>query len=779
MADENIKSVFKFIVAIAISTAAIHFGFAAESLSDRTLTDGWQFMRDGGSSWVDVRVPHDWAIAGPFDETQKSGATGKLPWKGKGRYRYSLEVSPDEAAVLAGGGRAYLKFDGVMASPCVKINGTEVGGWDYGYMSFVLDVTDAVKVGANKLEVSCDTTHHKSRWYPGAGIYRRVVFSVRPKRHVLPGTLAIETPVVSKEAATVRVRYSTFDGPTNETFIVNSPRLWDVNDPYLYDVKILGEKFRYGIRTFKFMADDGFHLNGRRVQLKGVNLHADLGILGMAFDKSAMRRQLHLMKEMGCNAVRTSHNAPAPEMLDLCDEMGLLVWDECFDKWEGTSGRRPEQDLEEYVIRNLRQFVRRDRNHPSVVVWSISNEIWEWDPDFKYGKPESEWWARSPECQTKARNSLFAAAVRLEDPTRPVACGNRPFMNEKRILDMDLWKDLDVVGWNYYRSYVEGHLKDPKKPVVYSESSSAFSSYGHYDDLLPQSPTAYERKSGPRQVDGMDLCCGQDIADVEFDYMETDRYVAGEFIWTGIDYIGEPAPYNEDARSSYFGCVDLTGVPKDRFYLYRSHWNPNARTLHVVPHWNWQCKEKEQRAVFVYTDGDEGELFLNGRSLGRRRKGDKCPLTNDYYAVTSKYRLMWTNIAYEPGEIKAIVWKNGKKLGEKVVRTAGEPKALKAVQEPLLTNESDELRWVQVDALDANGVRNPLAMNRIYFHLDGPGKILAVGNGNPMGMKSFAETDGHDLFYGKATLAIRREKEGKIELRVTSDALLPELLEIR
>lgn len=763
-------------VGLVVATMVLSLPGAERGLVDRVLTKGWQFKHEDDSQWQDVRVPHDWAIAGPFDATQENGATGKLPWRGKGRYRYSLQVSPDEAEMLACGGRAYLKFDGVMASPCVKINGMEVGGWDYGYMSFVLDVTDKVTVGDNRLEVSCDTTYHKSRWYPGAGIYRRVVFSVRPKRHVLPGTLAIKTPAVSKESATVRVCYSTLEGPTNETFVVNNPRLWDVNDPYLYEVEILGEKFRYGIRTFKFTADDGFHLNGRRIQLKGVNLHSDLGILGMAFDKSAMRRQLHLMKEMGCNAVRTSHNAPAPEMLDLCDEMGLLVWDECFDKWDGTSGRRPEQDLEEYVIRNLRQFVRRDRNHPSVVIWSISNEIWEWDPDFKYEKPENEWWARTPECQTKARNTLFAAAVRLEDATRPVACGNRPFMNEKRILDMNLWKDLDVVGWNYYRSYVEGHLKDPGKPVVYSESASAVSSSGYFDARVPQNP---ECKCDPCQVDGMDLCRCQDIADVEFDRMEKDRYVAGEFVWTGSDYIGEPSPFDKEARSSYFGCVDLTGIPKDRYYLYRSHWNPDAETLHLVPHWNWKGQEKERRAVFVYTNGDEGELFLNGRSLGRRRKGEKCPLTNEYFSVASKYRLMWTDIGYEPGEVRAVVWKNGKKLGEKVMRTAGEPKALQAVQEPLLTVDDDELRWVQIDARDAKDVRNPLAKNQVRFRLEGPGTIIAVGNGDPLGMKPFVETDSHDLFYGKATLAIRREGVGKVELSVTADDLSPDVIEIK
>ena len=400
-----------FLVALSVASTVSRCAFANGSMSDRVLTEGWKFLREGSSSWVDVRVPHDWAIAGPFDVKSEDGGTGKLPWKGKGEYRCALDVSAAEASTLASGGRAYLKFDGVMASPRVKVNGKDVGGWDYGYMSFVLDVTDKVHEGDNLIEVSCDTTHHNSRWYPGAGIYRKVVFSVRPRNHVLPGSLAITTPKVSRESATVRVAYTTPEGPTNYTFTVGKPRFWDIDDPHLYTLEVLGEKVRYGIRTFEFTVNDGFHLNGRRVQLRGVNLHSDLGLLGMAFDRSAMRRQLHIMKEMGCNAIRTSHNAPSPELLELCDEMGLVVWDECFDKWDGTAGRREDQDLEEYVIRNLRQFVRRDRNHPSVVIWSISNEIWEWDPDFDYSGITDPWYVRTPDCQTRGRNSLFGGFV--------------------------------------------------------------------------------------------------------------------------------------------------------------------------------------------------------------------------------------------------------------------------------------------------------------------------------------------------------------------------------
>ena len=746
---------------------------------DVTLSEGWEFRRAGEHDWKTVRVPHDWAIAGPFDAAAKSGGSGKLPWKGRGEYRRTLSVSAADAATLAAGGRAYLAFDGVMASPRVKVNGADVGGWDYGYMSFTLDVTDRLRAGDNLVEVSCDTTHHDSRWYPGAGIYRRVVFSVRPRRHVKPGTLAITTPAVTRESATVRVVYDTPDGPTNYTFEVANPRLWDVDDPYLYEIDLLGETFRYGIRTFRFTPDDGFHLNGRRVQLKGANLHSDLGLLGMAFDRSAMRRQLHVMKEMGVNAIRTSHNAPAPEMLELCDEMGLLVWNECFDKWEETSGRRPDQDLEDYVVRNLRQFVRRDRNHPSVVMWSVSNEIWEWDPVQPKRSPH-RWSDHGPTGQTKVRNALFAAAVRSEDTTRPVGCGNRPYMNEQRILDLRLWDDFDVVGWNYFRSYEPARTACPGKAFVYSESASAVSTGGYFGGRLPANKNdCVTTDAHPHQVDGLDLSACLDIADVEFDRMERDRHVAGEFVWTGIDYLGEPSPFDRDARSSYFGCVDLTGVPKDRFYLYRSHWKPEAETLHLVPHWNWDGASGGPRTVMVYTNGDEAELFLNGRSLGRRRKGEPSPFANAYYSVVTKYRLIWPDVAYEPGELKAVVWKDGRRLGETSVRTAGAPAALALAQEPLLSQDAVELRWVRVCAVDEGGVAYPFATNRVTFRLTGPGELVAVGNGDPTGMKSFAETESHDLFFGKAMAVVRRTGEGRLTLTAVADGLRLASVDVR
>ena len=563
---------------------------------------------------------------------------------------------------------------------------------------------------------------------------------------------------------------------------IEKPALWDVDAPNLYEAEVRlvkgdqtlsCERVRFGIRTIAFpvpldgpatndWAANGFHLNGRRVQFKGVDLHSDLGLLGMAFDKSAMRRQLQIMKNMGANALRTSHNCPAPEVLDLCDEMGILVWDEAFDKWDGTAGRRPEQNLEEYVARNLRQFVRRDRNHPCVVIWSMSNEIV--TPDYK-GK-------NYVDGLTKARCTYFREQMRLEDTTRPVGNGNICWMSEPKYLGQNMFDDLDITGWNYGACYRRVKAKYPAKPIVYSESASAFSSYGFYLNPPPNGKHTYGNDQF--QVDSYDHNAGPDIPDVEFNYMEQDVYNCGEFVWTGIDYLGEPTPYWKDSRSSYFGIVDLTGVPKDRFYLYRSYWNKQAETIHILPHWNWKGLEGKSVPVYVYTSGDRAELFLNGRSLGTRRKGElqKNPYSS-YYDVCAKYRLRWFDVPYEPGELKAVAYRGETKLGETVMRTAGEPVAVKLTVEPKLTDSPDELVWVQVDVVDAKGVRNPLAMDRVSFKLSGPGQILGVGNGNAHAFEAFTKTDSHPLFYGKAVAVIRRDAPGDLKLTVSASGLAP------
>ncbi len=736
----------------------------------------WDFRRDGGE-WSRVRVPHDWAIGGPFDPEEK-GDCGKLPWRGKGEYRRSFDLTGFTEA-RAAGESFHVEFDGVMARPQVFVNGILAGGWDYGYMSFGLDVTEFLRDGKNEIRVECDTTKQRSRWYPGAGIYREVRFVRRARNHVVPGSLAITTPFVSAESAIVRVSYvSSLEGRIEFERVVEKPRLWDVDDPFLHEIEILGEKFRYGIRTFEFTADDGFRLNGRRLQLKGANLHSDLGPLGMAFDRDAAKRQLLLMKDMGVNAIRTAHNPCDPKLLDLCDEMGLLVWGECFDKWDDTSGRLPEENLEAYVVRNLRRFVRRDRNHPCLVVWSIGNEIAMFDEKEQGGED-----ARSPNGMNAARFREFRSAVRELDATRPVGAG----CCFENAIETGMFSELDLTGWNYHAKYRLFREKHPEIPVVCSESGSSLSEYGCLEDNPAKGPLLYNFEK--LRVCGYDHCAAfwGDIADVEFDRMEKDRYCAGEFIWSGVDYIGEPTPYwvgncyglpadvpvSALARSSYFGAVDLTGVPKDRFFLYRAVWNDKADTVHVLPHWN---HGPGLRTVFVYTNGDEAELFLNGRSLGRRRKAaapEHDPHCEDpYYDVCAKYRIRWFDVPYEPGELLAVAYRNGREIGRETMRTAGAPVAVKLTDDPYNAPEA-KTRFVQVDVVDEAGTRDPLSSARIGFSLEGPGEIVAVGNADPRGLESFKNTASHPLRYGKAVAVVRRTGEGALVLRAECAGLKP------
>ena len=801
---------------------------AAFSESDATLTEGWRFAKDPSckadwsaealddSAWQQVRVPHDWAIAGPFTTNEASGITGRLPWKGVGWYRLRFDVAEADAK-----GCVFLDFDGVMASPEVYVNGRRAGGWDYGYASFRVDATPFVRPGANVLAVRASTLDHTARWYPGAGIYRRVVMKTRAKAHFAYNGIFVSTPEVSRRQALVRVAWETENAPAGAKVKVRvlrngreaedesepavlgaallkieNPDLWDVDDPALYDAEVTladaggrslsRETVRFGIRSIAFPVPDdcsdraanGFHLNGRRVQLYGVNNHSDLGLLGMAFDKSAARRQLRIMKDMGANALRTSHNPPAPELLDLCDEMGILVWDEAFDKWDAYGGRRDDQSLEEYVARNLVAFAKRDRNHPSVIVWSIANEIWEWDPAHPIRDASNVFADRGPSGQTRVRNEFFRDQVRSVDTTRPVGNGNRPYMNEERIFNLGVFDSLDVVGWNYLRSYVPFKKRFPKKPIIYSESASAVSSYGVYlDNVLGGRNAATQlRGDGPPQVDSRDLQSNIDIADEVFGYMDDDPYCCGEFVWTGIDYLGEPSPFWKEARSSYFGIVDLTGVPKDRFYLYRANWNRKSPTLHVSPDtWTFPGKEGQNVPVMVYTDAEEAELFLNGRSLGRRRKGERVALpeamTNHHFTACHRYRLMWLDVPYEKGELKAVAVRGGKMAEERVLRTAGAPALLKIEVEPLTGKDAEELVWVHAYAYDAEGNRTLSAADEVEFSVSGPGTILGVGNGDPCEYVPFASLKGHRLFGGCATAVIRRTGPGALAVKASSPTL--------
>ncbi|MCC7506814.1 MAG: DUF4982 domain-containing protein [Saprospiraceae bacterium] len=753
------------------------------------------------TGWQTVRVPHDWAIAGPFDPLG-SAETGKLPWKGEGWYRHTF--TPDPAWK---GKQLTLLFDGVMAFPVVWLNGKEIGRWDYGYNSFYLDVSDHIVFGQpNVLAVYVDTRRHESRWYPGAGIYRKVTLTVTDPVHVAQWGTQVTTPEISADRAMVQVRTRIVnDGKSQQTATVHhivldpsgrpaavsdtlscpvkagedhpfthnirllNPQLWDVEQPNLYTLQTIVRHqngvcdvytTRFGVRSAGFSADNGFWLNGRRVALKGVCLHHDFGALGGAFNYRAMQRQLEILRDMGCNAIRTSHNAPAPELLDLCDEMGFVVVDELFDKWDARADILPETDFQEFARRQVRNFVQRDRNHPCIILWSCGNEIGDIQGNVNGGFAKLE---------------LMTSLFRLNDPTRPVTlvCDNR---ESATLRHMDYY---DVICYNYGRRYDKARQLASDHSVIISESASTVSTRGYYNPVLPAKKTDFEQQ--PR-ISSYDLNAPEwaEIPEDDFNWQWEDRFVAGEFVWTGFDYLGEPTPYGDfavqagqikqeaTARSSYFGIVDLAGIPKDRYYLYKSLWRPGANTVHLLPHWNWKGAENQPIPVFVYTDGDEAELFLNGRSLGRRTKQ---PLGTG--PVLEQYRLMWDSVPYQPGTLRAVAYRDGQLIGEDLVRTAGKPASVRLTPDrSLLRADGDDLSFVLVEVLDAEGNLCPLADHLVRFELSGPADIAGVDNGDPVSLAPFQASEGR-VFYGKSMLIVRTREgqRGAVTVKATSSGL--------
>ncbi len=669
------------------------------------LTDNWRFTKGNpenaqavnfdDSSWELVNIPHDWAITGPFNESEP-GNTAKLPWKGEGWYRKTFQVDAADKGKIV-----YILFDGIMAQPRIYINGKLAGGWDYGYNSFYLNVSDYINFGGqNTIAVYVDTRQHGSRWYPGAGIYRKVSMLITDPVHTEIWGTYVTTPEVSDAYADIRVLNTVNNWSSSEKevvveaqilspdgikiagsenkkkiragnslefdywFTVPGPIRWDLSNPVLYSIKtivkegdkILDEKITpFGIRSFTFTADNGFFLNGNHLQLKGVNLHHDHGPLGAAFNTRAMERQLEIMKEMGCNAIRTSHNVCAPELLELCDKMGFIVFNEAFDKWDDKADITPETDFYEFGERNIRNFVKRDRNHPSVFIWSVGNEMSDIQGNIDNGLQKL---------------AAMVGYVNRYDISRPVtmAC------------DQDgnaFWRHFDyydIHAWNYDQRWEPARKLDPSKAVIISESASTVSTRGFYELPLPEKQTDFTKSN---QVSSYDLNAPywSEIPDDDFMWQENADYITGEFVWTGFDYLGEPTPY-PSSRSSYFGIVDLCGIPKDRFYLYQSHWRPEKDNVHILPHWNWSGYAGKKVPVFVYTNGDAAELFLNGKSLGQQHKKPKSEIS------TERYRLMWPDVIYEPGELKAVAYKEGKVIGEAMVRTAGEPDSNKTYSRP-------------------------------------------------------------------------------------------------
>jgi len=799
---------------------------------------GWKFTKGNpenakavtfdASSWESVRIPHDWAIAGPFDP-DGHGGTGKLPWKGEGWYRKTFDVKAEDKGKVV-----YMKFDGIMSSPKIFVNGQLAGKWDYGYSTFYLDITNFVNFGEeNTIAVYVDTRNHGSRWYPGAGMYRKVEIMVTNKVHEEIWGTYITTPIVKEAYAEMRVLtniknldaadqkvtvHTTVVSPdgyeiqsfrTKERKVsshsshefdswmtITRPSLWDLEDPVLYTLKtnvivdgkvIDSSETPFGFRTFEFTADDGFFLNGKHILIKGVNLHHDHGPLGSTFNTRSMERKLEIMKEMGCNAIRNSHNICAPELVQLCDKMGMLVFNEAFDKYDNKADITPETDFYEFGERTIKNFVMRDRNSPSVIIWSVGNEMGDIQGNANYGLQ---------------RLAAMVGFVKRYDITRPVtmACDQNQNAHWRH------FEYYDIHAYNYGQRWLPARTMDPSKSVVISESASTVSTRGFYDlnipeDFLkptePRSSTTYIenipksvdpdqeterrrnsggfpfRRGGPNartQVSSYDVEAPPwaEVCDDDFMWQENDSYIAGEFVWTGFDYLGEPTPIRS-ARSSYFGIVDLCGIPKDRYFLYQSHWRPDYNMVHILPHWNWEGNEDENVPVFVYTNGDEAELFLNGKSLGKKAKKPQSLISKE------RYRLMWSDVVYEPGELKAVAYKDGKIIKEAVVKTAGEPYSIKLTPDrSSIDATGEDLSYIMVEAYDKDGNLCPLADNRIEFDIKGPGVIAAVGNGNPQSIEPYVASY-RKLFYGKAMLILRsKENEaGKISIAATSEGLNP------
>ena len=776
--------------------------------------------------WRALNLPHDWGIEGPFKQ-EYPGDTGKLPWWGVGWYRKHFSVdAADEGKQIS------LDIDGAMAYAAVWLNGQFVGGWPYGYASFRLDLTPFVKAGAeNVIAIRLDNPPDSSRWYPGGGIYRNVWLVKTGPVHLAHWGGYVTTPQISQDAALVNLDFvlendsdakvaaavttqvfeleasgqrgmpiATSDTVTVEidpakgrerarsnSLTVNHPKLWDLPHPHRYVAVITVEeggkvldRFEtpFGIRTIRFDPDRGFLLNGELVRINGVCDHHDLGALGAAINPRALERQIELLQEMGGNAIRTSHNPPAPELLELCDRMGMLVMDEAFDCWR--RGKRPNDYnllFDDWHEKDLRALVRRDRSHPSVILWSIGNEIPE--------QGQSGGWRLA---------AHLAGLVREEDRSRFIISGCDNIDSGYN----GFATALDVLGYNYKPGeYPRFHAKHPTVPVLGSETASCVGSRGEY--FFPVSNDKADGRAD-FQVSSYDLYAPRWALppDVEFKGLDEFPPAAGEFVWTGFDYLGEPTPYNADttnllnfsdpaaqarmakelkdlgkivvpSRSSYFGILDLAGFKKDRFFLYQARWRPDFPMAHILPHWNWPERAGQVTPVFVYTSGDEAELFLNGQSLGRRQRG---PL---------EYRLRWDDVKYQPGELHVVAYKHGRHWAEDVVKTTGPAaRVTLAADRAALKADGEDLSFVTVTVADQEGLLVPRSKNLVRFELTGPGGIVAVDNGDATSFEPFQAKE-RKAYNGLALVIIRTQKSvpGAITLKAQSDGLAPAEITLR
>lgn len=780
--------------------------------SEYLLEKGWKFTKGEVSNaempafndakWETVDIPHDWAIFGPFDknndlqnvavtqnfETQaslKTGRTGGLPYVGIGWYRTTFHSTPGKQTTLI--------FDGAMSEARVFVNGKEACFWPCGYNSFYCDVTSLVNEDGknNTLAVRLENRPQSSRWYPGAGLYRNVHVVTTEKIHVPVWGTQITTPYVKDEYASVCLRTTILnagkteltvvtdimdaDGqvvstktnkgvinhgqPFTQNFIVERPKLWSPETPVLYkavskiysgDTLLDTYSTRFGIRTIEYIADKGFYLNGKRRKFQGVCNHHDLGPLGVAINVAALRHQLTLLKEMGCDAIRTSHNMPAPELVELCDEMGFMMMLEPFDEWDiAKCDNGYHRFFNEWAEKDMVNMLRQYRNNPCVVMWSIGNEV------------PTQW---SPEGYKVAK--FLQDICHREDPTRPVTCG----MDQvKSVLANGFAAMLDIPGLNYRAHlYDEAYERLPQNIILGSETSSTVSSRGVYKFPV-------ERKAGAMYDDhqsssyDLEYCNWSNIPDIDFARAEDHEWTIGQFVWTGFDYLGEPSPYDTNAwpnHSSMFGIIDLASIPKDRYYLYRSVWNKEAETLHILPHWNWEGREGEKTPVFVYTNYPSAELFINGKSYGRQTKHKNGTVEN-------RYRLMWHDAVYQPGEVRVVAYdEQGNPVAEKTVRTAGKPHHIELVTDrSSLQADGKDLAYVTLRIVDKDGNLCPNDGRLVSFKVKGAGKYRASANGDPTCLDLFHKPEMH-AFGGMLTVIVQSgEKTGEIELQATAKGI--------
>ena len=781
---------------------------------------GAEHINYDDTQWRILNLPHDWAIEGPFD-IKYNARCGGLPFHGTGWYRKHFQIPKS-----AQGKHITLHFDGAMNNAKVYLNGQLVGHRPNGYIGFTINLSSHLNYGGdNVVAVKLTPEDLSSRWYPGAGIYRNTWLEINNKIHIPQWGTYITTPKITAKEADVNLNIEvnnvskanrlivvksaiynsqdvivasvsdTINAKANslvnlsQNTVVSNPELWDLDTPnlyvaktMLYDDKSLIDTYHttFGIRSIVYNSDSGFKLNNNTTRFQGVCLHHDLGPLGTAVNERATERQLEIMKRMGVNAVRTSHNPPSPEQVKLCDAMGIMMQVEAFDVWKKP---KVENDYSKYFEdwheQDLRDLIRTYRNNPSVVMWSIGNEIQEQADKVNGGRIAKE----------------LVAICKDEDPTRPTTAG---FNYYRQPIKNGLAEAVDLVGWNYKpRKYKEVLSEYPQWIVYGSETSSTVSSRGVY-----HLPLEKYRLHPSLQITSYDFI-GPPWAyppDIEFEAIDSNPRHLGEFIWTGFDYLGEPTPYGGrdnstngywnghwPARSSYFGAVDLAGFPKDRFYLYQSQWTKEPM-VHLLPHWNWEGREDESIPVFVYTNAEEVELFLNGKSLGKKVKGkDKTPIPINFIDweggrykgdFLSPYRLMW-KVPYQKGKLSVKAYDKSKLVAQAERITAGNPAKIRLIPDRSnIKANKDDLSFITVEVTDEQGNICPNASNNIHFEVSGVGVIAAVGNGNAASTASF-QSNQRKAFQGKCLLVIKSiDKSGEINIKASAKGLTSESLMI-